>query len=220
LEPRARLEHAKLQCEASAALHVGRMTVSQAQDSRLLTHTLALGAQLARTEIDLALAGARACAILNGLYLGNGRQHLDQQLRIVHAEPATRSEQYFYGVLDGRAQGIFKGMVEVDARAQQTDARQVNRNLLLSEHAEAVTLPQLQINANDVKCSHGATVGQLNEDALFYLRSRGIDAAHARALLTQAFAWEVLVKVEDTALRELIERSVLDYLPGTAGIVS
>jgi Fe-S cluster assembly protein SufD len=159
------------------------------------------------------LDGEAAECLLNGLYLGNGSQHVDHFTTIDHAKPSGASREYFHGILDDKARGVFRGRVIVRRDAQKTDARQTNRNLLLSRDSEADSRPQLEIHADDVKCTHGATVGPLDEEKVFYMRSRGIDEASAKGLLTYAFAADILDRFELPGLRGTLEGKLLAWLP-------
>jgi Fe-S cluster assembly protein SufD len=201
----ATLTHLKLQRESSRAYHVGTLDVHQARDSHLVSFSFATGAALSRTNIYTELRGEGCGATLNGLYLGDGEQHIDHQTRIEHVEPNCYSRELYKGILDGSAHGVFNGKVYVHPAAQKTDGKQTNNTLLLSEKAQIDTKPQLEIFADDVKCTHGATVGRLDETALFYLKSRGIAGRTARQLLTYAFAADVLESIEQTEVREGLE---------------
>jgi Fe-S cluster assembly protein SufD len=214
LEPGARLRYVQLQELPDSAYHVSSLASHQAAGSRLELTSVALGARLARVEIVATLAGEGAELELDGLYLGRGAQHQDQHTTIDHALPRTTSRELFKGILDGRAHGVFHGRVHVRPHAQKSDAEQSNRALLLSDGAVVDSKPQLEIYADDVKCSHGASVGQLDPDQLFYLRARGLDLAAARSLLTFAFASEVLERLPLAALRESLEESLLSWLGG------
>ena len=205
----ATLTHLKLQRESSEAFHVGTVDVRQARDSHLVSFSFATGAALSRTNVYTELRGAGCGATLNGLYLGDGDQHIDHQTRIEHVEPNCYSREHYKGILDGSAHGVFNGKVYVHPAAQLTDGKQTNNTLLLSEKAQIDTKPQLEIFADDVKCTHGATVGRLDETALFYMKSRGIDARAARELLTYAFAADVLETIELTEVREGLESATL-----------
>lgn len=213
LERGARLTHAKLQEEGKRAWHIADLRAEQGEGSSFASQSFALGAQLARADIATRFEAEGCEAELLGLYVGDGRQHLDHHTRIDHALPGGTSRQLYKGVLDGAARAVFNGKVIVHPDAQGSDARQSNRNLLLSEQAEVDTKPQLEIYADDVKCSHGATVGQLDPTQIFYLRSRGIAEAAARALLTHAFAAEVVEKVSVARLRERLETLLARRLP-------
>jgi len=205
----ATLRHYKMQREASRAFHVGTIEASQARDSHYVSFALSTGAALSRTNIYTTLDGAGSGATLNGLYMADGEQHCDHQTQIIHAQPNCFSRELYKGVLDGRSQGVFNGKVYVHPIAQKTDGKQTNNNLLLSDTAHIDTKPQLEIFADDVKCTHGATVGQIDQLALFYLKSRGLDRALARRLLTYAFAADVLETIEIDAIRESLEKMTL-----------
>lgn len=183
------------------AFHTSTVAATQGRDSRLRAHLLCLGGRICRTDFATRLAGPGAQAETYGLALAGDRDHLDLTTRIDHAAVATRSREQVKQIVAGRGRGCFSGLVHVHPGAQQTDARLANANLLLSERAEADTRPQLLIYADDVKCSHGATVGRLDAEALFYLRSRGIDEPEARQILTTAFAGSVTAAIADPALR-------------------
>jgi Fe-S cluster assembly protein SufD len=213
LERGATLTHTKLQQEGRRAFHIADLRCGQAQDSRFTSQAFAFGGLLSRAGITTSFDAEGCTATLLGLYLANGRQHIDHHTRIDHACPRGTSRQLYKGVLDGAARAVFNGKVIVHADAQHSDAEQSNRNLLLSEHAEVDTKPQLEIYADDVKCSHGATVGQLDEDQVFYLRSRGVDGVAARALLTYAFAAEVVARVDHVGLRTRLDVLLHQHLP-------
>jgi Fe-S cluster assembly protein SufD len=203
------LDHYKLQRESESAFHVGTVQAREARDSRLHSFSLAVGGALARTNIYTSLDGDAASCTLNGLYLSDGAQHIDNQTSIEHIAPNCPSHELYKGVLDGRSHGVFNGKVYVHPEAQKTDGKQSNNNLLLSPTARVDTKPQLEIFADDVKCTHGATVGRLDELAMFYLNSRGIGPETARILLTYAFAADVLETIELEPLRVQLEKMVL-----------
>jgi Fe-S cluster assembly protein SufD len=203
------LDHYKLQRESESAFHVGTVQVREARDSQLHSFSLAVGGSLARTNIYTSLDGDAATCTLNGLYLSDGAQHIDNQTSIEHIAPNCPSHELYKGVLDGRSHGVFNGKVYVHPEAQKTDGKQSNNNLLLSPTARVDTKPQLEIFADDVKCTHGATVGRLDELAMFYLNSRGIGPETARILLTYAFAADVLETIELEPLRVELEKMVL-----------
>ena len=209
----ASVEHYKLQEEALASYHIAGIHAAQAHGSRLASHSIALGAAIARNDITTTFDGERCEASLNGLYLVRGRQHVDHHTRIDHFKPDGVSREYYRGLLDGASRGVFNGKVVVHPQAQRSDARQVNHNLLLSKDAEIDTKPQLEIYADDVRCTHGAAVGQLDEAQLFYLRSRGIEEATARSLLIYAFAREVIERIRVDSLRAALEQTLLARLP-------
>lgn len=204
----AQLAHVRVQRESVRAFHVGLAEAHQARDSRLSAFSFATGAALSRANIYTTLAGPGAEATLDGLYLVDGTQHVDHQTRIVHQAPNCASHEVYKGILDGAAHGVFNGKVYVHPEAQKTDGKQTNNNLLLSADAQVDTKPQLEIFADDVKCTHGATVGRLDEVALFYLRSRGLPVEQARTLLTYAFAADVLQRIQDVPVRDALQDAV------------
>jgi len=204
------LRHYKMQREAPRAYHVGTIEVEQRRDSHYVSFSLATGAELSRTNVYTTLDGEGSGATLNGLYMLDGEQHCDHQTQIIHAQPNTFSRELYKGILDGRSHGVFNGKVYVRPIAQKTDGKQTNNTLLLSETAHVDTKPQLEIFADDVKCTHGATVGQIDQAALFYLKSRGLANQLARRLLTYAFAADVLETLEVDAVREGLERATLE----------
>jgi len=204
----AHLELTRLQQDAPGAFHVATTRSRQARDSVLRVHPIVLGAALARHDITNVLDGPGAELVLNGLYLLGGRQHADHHTVIDHAQPDCQSHEYFNGVLDGRARGVFNGRIVVRPGAQRTDSKQTNHNLVLSEEARADSQPQLEIYADDVKCTHGATLGPLDPKELFYLQSRGLAPAEARALLTYGFGGEILGRVRHAGVRASLEALV------------
>jgi Fe-S cluster assembly protein SufD len=211
----ARIDHYKIQRESEKAYHVGTTQIRQERDSQLHSFSFAVGGSLARTNIYTSLEGAAATCTLNGLYLTDGVQHIDNQTSIEHIAPNCPSHEIYKGVLDGRSHGVFNGKVYVHPEAQKTDGKQSNNNLLLSPTARVDTKPQLEIFADDVKCTHGATVGRLDEVAMFYLNSRGISRETARMLLTYAFAADVLETIELAPMKEELERMVLSRFAGS-----
>ena len=202
----------KIQVEADNANHFGGTYVKQAEKSRFIHHNFAFGGSLARNDIHSDLETASECS-LNGLYLGGKRQHIDNHTRINHLKPLGISREFYKGVLDERARGVFQGRVIVSENAQKTDSQMNNRNLLLSTDAEVDTKPQLEIYADDVKCSHGVTVGQLEDKSVFYLQSRGLDEVSARHILTFAFANEMVDKVENDELKAMLLKQLLKHFP-------
>jgi len=202
------LEYGKFQQESRAAFHVATVQVEQARSSNVSTYSFAFGGALAREDLSVVLAGEGAESALHGLYMTGGQQHVDNHTTIDHAVPHSSSRELYKGVLDGRSTGIFNGRVIVRQDAQKTDSKQSNKNLLLSEDAVINTKPQLEIFADDVKCTHGATIGQVDPEAIFYLRSRGIARDQARALLTFAFANEVIEWVKYRPMRERLKETL------------
>jgi Fe-S cluster assembly protein SufD len=213
LAPGAQVEHVVVQDLPREMFFMGAIAVHQEAGSAFAGTSLALGAGLARLASSVRLAGEGARARLDGLYLARGSQLLDHHTTIDHAVPNTTSRELYKGVLDERGRGVFHGRVHVRPDAQRSDAAQINRALLLSDGAQIDTKPQLEIYADDVRCSHGASVGQLDEAQLFYLRARGIAEREARALLTAAFAREVLERLPLPVLRDALEARVLEWLP-------
>ncbi|MEY8200560.1 MAG: Fe-S cluster assembly protein SufD [Colwellia sp.] len=217
LSPHARLDHYKLQYESTDTSHIAAMYVEQQQASTFTSHSYSLGAALARNDIQVKLVGRQAECILNGAYLVAGRQHVDYHTQIEHLALGCNSQQIYKGVIQGRARAVFNGKVIILPQAQQSSAKQLNKNLLLGEKAEVDTKPELQIYADDVKCSHGATVGQLDEQALFYLQSRGVCKKDAQSWLVYGFVSEVLKFIDNPALREFIQLPVLANLDQLVG---
>lgn len=209
----ATIEHYKLQQESVRAFHIAGIHAQQQQASRLESHAITLGAALARNDITTAFDATGCEVTLNGLYLVGGRQHADNHTCIDHVAPRGTSHEYYRGVLDGAARAVFNGKVIVRPGAQKTNARQTNHNLLLSRDAEIDTKPQLEILADDVQCTHGATIGQLDDTQLFYLRSRGIEEAMARNLLVHAFAHDVIERIRVQSLRSRLEQILFARLP-------
>lgn len=204
----SRVDHYKVQRESTDAFHVDTTQVTQARDSIYHSFSYAVGAALSRTNIYTKLRGEGGEARLNGIYLVDGTQHADHQTFVEHLAESCTSRELYAGVLDGSSHGVFNGKVYVDPIAQKTDGKQTNKALLLSPTARVDTKPQLEIFADDVKCTHGATIGRMDDMALFYLKSRGIGADNAKALLTYAFAAEALETIEIDALRLELERQV------------
>ncbi len=214
-EAGAAVELTLVQREDDDALHVSNLQARVERDARLTTHTLTLGGRLVRNDLGVVLAGEGAEATLNGLFLGTGEQVLDNHTLVDHAVPHGRSAELYKGILGGRSRGVFRGRVLVRPDAQKTDAQQSNPNLLIGSGAEVDTKPQLEIHADDVKCSHGSSIGRLDPNALFYLRSRGLDEARARDLLTQGFAAEILEATGQPPLAEALRELLLERLHRT-----
>ena len=217
----ANISHYMIEREHREAFNVSTLRIQQGRSANVASHSLLLGGGLVRNNVHPVLGGEGGECLINGLFVGNGRQHLDNYMHVEHASPHCSSRQFYNGILDGHAHGVFHGRIVVHKDAQKTDAKQTNRNLLLSDDAQIDTKPQLEIYADDVKCTHGATIGQMEEDALFYLRSRGIDEVSARRLLLQAFAGECLDRMKPGSARDyaahLIQAHLLaiaDHVPG------
>jgi len=202
------VEHTRIQRESEQAYHIGFTQVDQARDSRYRSFTLSAGGAIARHDLRTRLNGENVETLLYGLYLGRGEQLVDNHTVIYHDQPNCRSWEVYKGILDGASHAVFNGKVFVRPEAQKTDAKQTNRNLLLSDRAKVDTKPQLEIFADDVKCTHGATVGRLDEIAYFYLQSRGIPRGQAQRLLTYAFAAEVVNEVASAPVREALDRLI------------
>jgi Fe-S cluster assembly protein SufD len=205
------VSHYMIEREHQEAFNISTLRIQQGRNANVSSHSVLLGGGLVRNNVHPVLAGEGSECLINGLFVGNGRQHLDNYMLVEHASPHCGSRQFYNGILDDHAHGVFHGRIIVHKDAQKTDAKQTNRNLLLSDDAQIDTKPQLEIYADDVKCTHGATIGQIEENALFYLRSRGIDEASARKLLLLAFAGECLERMKEDAVRSHIEKMVNRY---------
>lgn len=208
----ASLEHLRYQEESAAAFHFGFTRLIQAASSRVSAHCISTGARLFRHHYDPCLDGEGAECVLNGLYLVKGRQLADHHMVVEHARAHCDSHEYFNGILADQARGVFHGRILVRPGAQKTDAKQTNKNILLSNEARANTKPQLEIYADDVKCTHGATIGQLDPEAIFYLRARGIPEETARRMLVHSFAGEITDRIQHAPLREEMHQLVWDWL--------
>jgi Fe-S cluster assembly protein SufD len=211
----ATVHHMRLQQESTRAFHVGTVEARQGRDSHWVSFSYAAGAKLSRINVYTVLDGEGCGATLNGLYMLDGAQHCDHQTRIEHAQPNCYSRELYKAILDGQSHGVFNGKVYVHPIAQKTDGKQTNNTLLLSDQARIDTKPQLEIFADDVKCTHGATVGRLDATALFYMKSRGINADTAKKLLTYAFAADVLETIEIPVVRDSLEALTLARYAGT-----
>ena len=213
--PGSTLDHYKVLSENLAAYHVASSNLRLGRDSTTRSTSVTLGGSLVRNDIGALLRGDGAECTLNGLYLANSDQLVDNHTTIDHAVPHCNSHELYKGVLNGHGRSVFNGKIIVRIDAQKTDAKQTNQALLLSEDAQINTKPELEIFADDVKCTHGATVGQLADDALFYLRARGLDEAQARRVLIHAFANDVLSRISLDSLRAYLETALLKQLPMT-----
>ncbi len=207
------VDHCRVQRENEKAFHMGNITVCQGRDSALTSYVVSLGGALVRNDVSVLLGGEGSGCALNGLYMADHKQHVDNHTVVDHAVPHCSSNENYKGILGGKSKAVFHGEVIVRANAQKTEAHQLNKNLVLSEDALIHTKPRLRINANDVKCTHGATVGMLDQDSLFYLQSRGFPREEAKNMLTYAFAAEIIEPIKDEALRRSIERLVISRLP-------
>jgi Fe-S cluster assembly protein SufD len=204
------LDHTKIERESRKAFHIGALQVRQGKNSSFFSHVVLTGGALVRNEIGSVFGGEGGDCTLDGLYVAGGDQHVDNRTRIDHAQPHCSSRELYKGILGGAARGVFNGKIIVHKDAAKTDARQTNNNLLLSKEASVDTKPQLEIYNNDVKCNHGSTIGQIDPQALFYLRSRGLEEADAQRLLTFAFASEVIGRVKVERLRLQLEEWLLE----------
>jgi Fe-S cluster assembly protein SufD len=212
-EDGAVVDHYKVECESIDAYHVGTVQIHQERSSSVTAHSFALGGAIVRNEVNAALKGEGSSLVLEGLFIGAGTQHLDNKTVIDHARPHCESVELYKGILDDSARGVFDGRIIVGVGAQKTVARQTNKNLLLSETAIVDSKPTLEIHNDDVKCNHGSTIGQLAEEPLFYLRSRGIGEEEARGLLIYAFASELVDRMKVEPVREVIRRTMFRQMP-------
>jgi len=212
IEANAKLNHIRIQNESQNAFHIGNVFVEQKQDSNYLSTSIVFGGLIARNNIYANLNGEGIESTLNGLYMGHGDQLIDNHTFLDHVKPHCNSNEIYQGILTGSANGVFSGKIMVHPDAQKTDAKQSNNCLLLSEEADINSKPQLEIYADDVRCTHGATVGQLNEEAIFYLRSRGISNQQAKNILTYAFAEQVIEGVNIRSVRDQVDKLLLDRL--------
>ena len=208
------IEHYKLQAENAEAFHVSTIGVNQARASSFTSHSISFGGALVRNDVNVSLNGEGAECTLNGLYVSADEQHVDNHTVIDHIKPHCHSRELYKGILDDRSSAVFNGSVIVRKDAQKTDARQSNKNLLLSQGATINSKPQLEINADDVKCTHGTSIGHLDEDSIYYLRSRGIGLTEARTVLTYGFANDVLNRMKVEAVRVRLECVLLARLSG------
>jgi Fe-S cluster assembly protein SufD len=207
------VEHIKVECESLDAFHVGTLQIHQERAASVTSRCISIGGALVRNEINVALAGEGASITLDGLFTLTGNQHCDNHTVIDHLYPHCDSLELYKGILDQSARGIFDGRIIVRPDAQKTNSRQTNHNLLLSETAIVDSKPTLEIHNDDVKCNHGSTIGQLDEEAMFYLRSRGIGEAEARGLLIYAFASELVDRIKAEPVRELVRRELFRSMP-------
>jgi len=206
------LDHYRLQEESERGFHIGTTEVHQERGSNYSSCAISLGGEIARHNLNVALNGENITSTINGLYVATDRQHVDNHTTIDHQQPHCTSHQLYKGILDGKSRAVFSGKIFVREGALLTDAKQLNKNLLLSHEATVDTKPQLEIFADDVKCAHGATVGQLEDDELFYLASRGLTSERARALLTYGFAEDVISKIRLASARKQLDEIVLARL--------
>ena len=208
----AHVSHYMIEREHNEAFNVSTLRIQQGRTANVASHSFLLGGGLVRNNVHPVLGGEGGECLINGLFVGNGKQHLDNYMHVEHRSPHCSSRQFYNGILDDSAHGVFHGRIVVHKDAQKTDAKQTNRNLLLSDDAQIDTKPQLEIYADDVKCTHGATIGQIDEKALFYLRSRGLNEVEARQLLLLAFASECVERMRPGAAQIYVEQLVHAHL--------
>jgi Fe-S cluster assembly protein SufD len=208
----ASVAHVLIEREHLQSYNISTLRIEQSRSANIASHSLLLGGALVRNNVHPVLAGEGGECLINGLFVGSGQQHLDNYMLVEHASPHCASRQFYNGILDGHAHGVFHGRIIVHKDAQKTDAKQTNRNLLLTDDAQIDTKPQLEIYADDVKCTHGATIGQIEENALFYLRSRGIAEIEARRLLLEAFAGECVDRMQAGPARDHARRLIEQHL--------
>ena len=211
--PGATVKHYRVQRQSPHAYHIATIKAEVGRDSLFESAAVDMGASLARNNLGVTMAGEEGHAALNGLYLVGDAQHVDNEVVIDHAAPHTSSRELYKGILDGKSRSVFHGSIIVSKDAQKVNASQADKNLLLSEQAEADTKPAFWIYADDVKCGHGAANGQLDENALFYLQARGIDRASARTMLVRAFAREIVQLIHLAPLRDYVDRQVIKVIP-------
>ena len=205
------LGHYLIERESKKSFNVSTLRAEQGRNSNIRSHSVLLGGAIVRNNVHPVLAGEGCDSLINGLFMSTGRQHMDNYMKVEHASPHSDSRQFYNGILDGRSRGVFHGRIVVHEDAQKTDAKQTNRNLLLSDHAQIDTKPQLEIYADDVKCTHGATIGQVDEDAIFYLRSRGIPQEASRDIILNAFTNETLDSMALEPVKKYCSALVADW---------
>ena len=216
----ANVEHIRFQEEGRHAFHLGTLHAVLGRDSRVKHHSFALGARLSRQDIRARLEGEGLDCVLNGLYLTDGDQLADHHMLVEHLRPHCNSHEYFNGLLDDRSRGVFHGRIHVHPGALKTDAKQTNKNILLSKEATVDTKPQLEIYADDVRCTHGATIGQIDAASIFYLRARGLSEFEARRMLLHAFAGEIIERIDYAPIREQIDALIWERLERNPHIVA
>ena len=207
------VDHYLVEREDRQAYNISTLRIQQERTANVASHSVLVGGALVRNNVHPVLAGEGGECLINGLFIGAGKQHMDNYMKVEHQAPHCGSRQFYNGILDEHARGVFHGRIIVHKGAQKTDAKQTNRNLLLSDHAQIDTKPQLEIYADDVKCTHGATIGQIEENALFYLRSRGLPEREARRLLLSAFANESLDRMRPGVIQDWLRQSLAGWLP-------
>ena len=209
-------DHFLVEREDRQAYNISTLRIQQDRNANVASHSVLVGGALVRNNVHPVLAGEGGECLINGLFMGAGKQHMDNYMKVEHQAAHCSSRQFYNGILDEQARGVFHGRIIVHKGAQKTDAKQTNRNLLLSDEAQIDTKPQLEIYADDVKCTHGATIGQIEENALFYLRSRGLPESEARRLLLFAFANESLDRMRAGRVKDWLRQNIPNWLPGSA----
>ncbi len=215
-EENAVVHHYFIERESEQAFNFSTLATHQAANADVSSHAMLFGGALVRNNVHPVLDGSGAHCLVNGLYLASGTQHMDNHMRVEHAKPHCDSRQFYKGILTDKARTVFSGRIVVKPDAQKTDAKQTNANLVLSDDAQANTKPQLEIYADDVKCTHGATIGQIDDNAVFYLQSRGLSREAAQALMVYAFAAESFERIKHEPVRQLLERLLIQKLPSGA----
>lgn len=210
----AAVHHYLIEEEGGEAFNTSTLRTRQTRDSNVDSHTILLGGKLVRNNVHAILDGEGSQCLINGLYIGSDQQHMDNHMRVEHARPHGDSRQFYKGILNDKSTAVFSGRIIVHPGAQKTDAKQTNKNLLLSDESHVDTQPQLEIYADDVKCTHGATIGQLDEEAIFYFRARGISNDTARSMLIHSFAGESLSRMKNEAIRIYLDKILFARLPG------
>jgi Fe-S cluster assembly protein SufD len=208
------VDHVKLQEESKKAFHIARMEIDQEKNSNFSSHAISLGGDISRNDFNSRFNDKGSECMMNGLFLTDGTQLFDVHTLIDHAKPHCNSHEHYKGILDDKSRGVFNGKVIVRQDAQKTNAFQENNNIILSDDALINTKPQLEIFADDVKCSHGATIGQLDEEAMFYLKSRGIGEETSKSILIHAFASDVIKSIKVDAIKNYVEKILSDRFDG------
>ncbi|MEM9252987.1 MAG: Fe-S cluster assembly protein SufD, partial [Planctomycetota bacterium] len=215
---RAHVEHYMLEQESQAAFNISTLNIEQQEKSDVKSHTVLLGGAIVRNNVEPTFKGTDSECLINGLYVGHGKQHLDNAMHVVHDAPGCRSRQHYKGIMMDEAHGVFTGRILVTKEGQQTDAVQSSRSMLLSDDARINARPQLEIYADDVKCTHGATTGHVDPEAVFYFRSRGLSEEVARAMLIYAFSAEGFDRMDLQPVRQLLAQQMIDKLPMAKGL--
>ena len=209
----SRVEHIMKTNLSDKGVHIGNVNAYQDENSRIDTHNFCMGGRVVRNNLNFSLKGTGSYCQMNGLYMVDGKEHVDNHTTVEHLVPHCGSKEHYKGIVGGKGSAVFNGKIRVHEKAQKTDAVQNNENLLLTDDAVIHTKPELEIYADDVKCTHGATIGQIDEDAIFYLRCRGIEKKEAREIMIKAYVGEIIEKVEDSMMQSMLEKEVMACLP-------